>query len=432
MDFIEDILRIVRKGPQTLRELSGVNINTKSVAAGASDATLQFPCLVSDTNPIDRATCIARSLERVYASFTQDWLSLHPVIDITVDRTPIDYLKRFHQNVKLESDISDLAVAPEDLEDYMEHAYRGEYKLYTSKDGSYGILFNVADKETAALMESNRALLKEHLSEFNLTPVYEANEDDSVAADLVRAAIEGNRGKKQDKETNTTVTKYDKMKTPTLLDRDVKKSNDMVPYAMQVRLMAVNDAGQFVQYMDFIVGVKTVLHVIKSDEILENIERALQNKSVFFKFLRWTTGEISLIKNIILDLDSIKFDAMHGSEGRSAWFPRLKQLKQKKLGIHSLTVPHGIIPNASLVISSYEANWLNSHGIDIRDPQIARKVIDSLFLMTFIIIDDSTETVDILYNNSTAYETYALETLEREVSMNSNKLGREIGRMISR
>jgi hypothetical protein len=58
--------------------------------------------------------------------------------------------------------------------------------------------------------------------------------------------------------------------------------------------------------------------------------------------------------------------------------------------------------------------------------------MSNLFLMNLLIVDEGTRTIDILYDGERAYQTYALETLEREVSLNSNKLGREIGRMISR
>ena len=67
----------------------------------------------------------------------------------------------------------------------------------------------------------------------------------------------------------------------------------------------------------------------------------------------------------------------------------------------------------------------------MENTKIARRMIDALFLMAFIIVDDGSGTVEILYKDEPAYQTYALETLERDLSMNSNKLGREIGRMIS-
>ena len=101
--------------------------------------------------------------------------------------------------------------------------------------------------------------------------------------------------------------------------------------------------------------------------------------------------------------------------------------------MHDLTVPHALVPNTTLVMTSYEADYLRNHyAIDIMNAKIARRLVDTMFLMALIVVDEGTGTVDILYDGSSNYQTYSLETLEREVSLNSNKLGREIGRMISR
>ena len=148
-----------------------------------------------------------------------------------------------------------------------------------------------------------------------------------------------------------------------------------------------------------------------------------------FKLLRWTTGEISLFKNIILNLDEIKLDA---NNRNNRWFPTLRRLKKRKFGLHDITVPHAVIPNATIAISSYEADYLeNNMSIDIRDVAMAKRVMNSLFLIAFVIIDEATGTLNILYDGDSAFQTYSLETLERENSLSSNKLGREIGRMIS-
>ena len=50
--------------------------------------------------------------------------------------------------------------------------------------------------------------------------------------------------------------------------------------------------------------------------------------------------------------------------------------------------------------------------------------------MAFMVLDDRTQTMDIMYDHSDSFETYALETVQREISMNSNRLANEIGRMI--
>ena len=139
-----------------------------------------------------------------------------------------------------------------------------------------------------------------------------------------------------------------------------------------------------------------------------------------------------MIKDIILNLDEIKNDSVRQA-GKSPFFGTLQRLKNKKVGMTNFTVPHAIIPNATVVISSYEADILQSkYGIDIRRDAIVRLLMNNLFLMAFVIMDEGTGTVSVFYDGDQTYRTYAIETLERDNAMNSNKLGKEIGRMISR
>ena len=92
-----------------------------------------------------------------------------------------------------------------------------------------------------------------------------------------------------------------------------------------------------------------------------------------------------------------------------------------------------LVPQSTIVISAFDADSIEkTYGYNLRDPKIAIKLMKSLFLMNFAIVDEGTRTLEILYDGETAYQTYALETLEREVTMSSNRIGKELTRMISR
>ena len=433
MGFINDILNVMRKGPEVATQLNSVKLNTKTITRGAKDSTFQFPCLIADSVPLDMANTMSRTLDKVYASFTQTWLSMNSVVDITINPTPLDYLRKMHQNLKLEGSLNDLMVDPDDVESYMEKVQDGKYKLYMSKDNSYGVVFNISNKTNRAILESHKELLKEHLSDIDVKPLeafYEA--DDASSVDIVDRFVTAQSSKASIQKQRDIASISNNVQAPKLLDRDIKKTNDMVPLGVQVRLIAVNDKKEFVQYMDFIVGVKTIMHIIQTDDMVDNLKRGIENKSLLFKFLRWTTGEISLIKDIILNLDEIKNDSVRQA-GKSPFFGTLQRLKNKKVGMTNFTVPHAIIPNATVVISSYEADILQSkYGIDIRRDAIVRLLMNNLFLMAFVIMDEGTGTVSVFYDGDQTYQTYAIETLERDNAMNSNKLGKEIGRMISR
>lgn len=433
MGFINDILNVMRKGPEVATQLNSVKLNTKTITRGAKDSTFQFPCLIADSVPLDMANTMSRTLDKVYASFTQTWLSMNSVVDITINPTPLDYLRKMHQNLKLEGSLNDLMVDPEDVDSYMEKVQDGKYKLYMSKDNSYGVVFNISNKTNRAILESHKELLKEHLSEIDMKPLesfYEADLADK--ADIIDRFVTAQSGKASLQRQKDLAGISNGVQAPKLLDRDIKKTNDMVPLGVQVRLVAVNDKKEFVQYMDFVVGVKTIMHVIETDDMVDNLKRGIENKSLLFKFLRWTTGEISLFKDIILNLDEIKNDTVKKA-GKSPFFGTLQRLKNKKVGMTNFTVPHAIIPNATVVISSYEVDVLqNKYGIDIRKDAMVRMLMNNLFLMAFVIMDEGSGTVSVFYDGDQTYQTYSIETLERDNAMNSNKLGKEIGRMISR
>ena len=93
-----------------------------------------------------------------------------------------------------------------------------------------------------------------------------------------------------------------------------------------------------------------------------------------------------------------------------------------------------MIPNATLVITSEEVGIIrDKSGFDLNDEKIALKLINEMFLMTLIIVDDSSETIKVLYSDAgQSYQYYSLSALEKEVQTNSNTIGKEIVRMISR
>lgn len=491
MSYVDDLIRII-KSVKTVKDFKDENTH-KSIARGALDGTMQFPCLVSDSIPIDMASTVARTLERTYASFVQSYLSLNNTIDISVDKNPNMFLKKFHHNIKVESTDIDLyhdyfLESDADYDSLMERIYDGTTKAYINERANKMIVFNLSTAQTRALYESNQKLLEESLSSIDFepfpnignSPYYEDNGNKDVDIDMYgRTSHIDTRNKmyqstfgtamnfgtglinrhldqkyqdardarstqnsidmqnlkaKQDMDkTKFTLMNNDKLRVPMMTDNDIKKSNDLQPYLMQVRLMAVNDENEFVQFMDFIVGVKVVLHNIKSNEMIINIQNVMQNNGRFFNFIRWTTGEKSLFKDLLFHINDVKLDVANKSKGASPWWLTLKRMKETSRAQAAFFSKTRLVPNATIVLSEYEVSAIkNNYGMDLRDPRFAIKLMKSLFLMNFVILDSGTRTIEILYDGERTYQTYALETLEREVSLNSNKIGKELTRMIGR
>ena len=539
MGYLEDLHSIVNKVASLKGDaLDKYNdLKPRSIARGALDGTLQFPCLVSDSIPIDMASTVARTLERVYASFVQQYLSMNNVIDISVDKNPNRFLKKFHKNIKLESTAIDTYLENCTVEDaeydkLMERIYNGSTQAYINEETNHMIVFNFSDELTREVFESHKKGLEDSLAGIDYRPfpnignspfyeaistptyrdyygngqptpqdhfnraVYARDMEDSyrrskdidsqysradynyqhrndtrdffrktaidVAQDAINKAYQSHRDTtsyqrdlERDAIQNQAASDRERLKSdlnkerdifkmryggdltpPSLLkDADVKKSNDLQPYGMQVRLMAINDKNEFVQFMDFIVGVKVILHNIKSDEMILNLQSAISNNGALFNFIRWTSGEKSLFKDLALHIGNTKLDVANKSKGSSPWWSTLKRLKEVSKSQTPLRFfrKSGLVPQSTIVISAFDADVIEKKfGYNLRNPKFAVKLMNSLFLMNFIIVDEGTGTLEVLYDGETTYQTYSLETLQREISMNSNKLGKELTRMISR
>lgn len=442
MGEISDVLDLIKKsmrlGPAVMNDLSDLNnFRGKTITKGAKESTFQFPCLITDSTPLSMADTTRQMLDKTYAAFTQSWLSMNQIFDITVDPTPLAYLKKLHQNLSLES------VNITDEDQYaaeLANVYDGSAMLFLNESKNFGVIFNMKNEGLRNIIEENKYLLREYMSDFDLRPLEvttEADSDGSRAGDFINSVIDGTIKQAENNERELVAKHSEKSAPVRITNRDIKRSNEMIPYGLEVRLIAVNDRKQFIQYIDVVIGIKTILHPVRSDDMIENIARALQNRSLLFKTLRWTTGEISLVKDIILNLNDIKSDAIAKSNTntRVPYFGTLKRLKDKRVGVRNLTVPTTIIPNATIVITKYEADILKEkYAIDVTDVRTVKKLIESLFLICFIVIDESANMLGVMYDSSSSFETYSLDVLEREntLAASRNALGKEIGRMIAR
>jgi hypothetical protein len=207
----------------------------------------------------------------------------------------------------------------------------------------------------------------------------------------------------------------------------------MQPYTMQIRLHGINDEDEFVEFIDIVVGVKSTTHAMKSSQVIDFISKTMTTSSPILKFVQWTSGEISFFKDIVLQLKDMRFNAQSLSKEGLPWLGTLKRMSRISTAQQALFNNTGFVPNATLVLTEYEVDEIKTRcGYDLSDIDSARKLMNKLFLMSFMIVDNARGTVDILYDSSYDFNSYSLETLEKEVNNNSAALGKEITRMISR
>lgn len=418
-DDLKQVLRGIATAGNAVNKAS-----RKSFARGANEQSFQFPCLIASSSPVDMASTMVRNLDRLYASFVQIYLSGEGIIDLNYIKNPRQFIAQYQSQFSLENSIDD-----EEIDEFMEY-----YKDFTEA----GNAMFVDDNNNIVLLYQEGTCsptMKEKLKKGMETvdtlyntkavPTYEANED--IKKRILQDYSDDIENQKKLEELKVT----SKIMGPRLTDMDVKKLNDMQPYVLELKLLATKGDTSFSEYINYDVGIKTTLHLGKSDVIIQNIVYILKNKNPMFNFIRWTTGELSLMKDIILNLNDINFNVANRYDPTGKFISALKKMKKTPVKVTTNGLSK-VIPFATIVITSYEySTILNEYGFDLKNVTFANKVMSELYLLCFAIIDEGSRTVDILLDGHTSgFQTYSLDILEKETTMNSNKLGKEFIRML--
>lgn len=412
--------------------------NTKSVARGAAEQSFLFPVLVDDTNAVDLATTVTRNLDRVYASWTQIYLSSIGFIDLNYIKNPRQFIAKYQPKFQLESAEDEEAYLTSYSEAYDPSLYDlyGDSEMLFSESVAGNQLYALvtAGSTSKSMMELQKKAMQPYMNGINTesldrsingTSYMEASDDD-IFSELLNNTATNERTR----QNNERLKAERDARTPKMSESDAKRINDMQPYTIDLKLLASKGDTSFSQWVNFMVGVKAYTHLASSNSLIKNIIYVLKNKNPTFNFIRWTTGEISLMKDIILHLNDINFDVANKSDRTGKFINSLKRLKKKYVKVGTFGV-NKIAPFATIVISSATYRTIRDEfGFDLKNPTFSHKLMSELFLMAFVIIDDVNHTVDMLVDGQSDYQTYSLEMLEREVTMNSNKLGKELTRML--
>jgi hypothetical protein len=203
-----------------------------------------------------------------------------------------------------------------------------------------------------------------------------------------------------------------------LADNDVKKCNELVPTTLSVSLQQ-KSKDNFGGVINFILGVKGIMHPVNSDDMVSNLLDGHKAGNKFFNFLRWTSGEISFIKDLLFNVNGIKEDVIKKhSKGGSHWWTTLKRnrtIARVKNG-HS---KQKILPNATIVCSMEEVlEMQDAYKVNLLEVRNVLKLMDRYFLLGFAIVDESQELVHFIFDGERDFQVLSFNGLERE---NNNK-----------
>lgn len=416
MGIMRDILDAIRDVASAVNGGSTVEDVFKqrkysSLAKRSQEGILQFPVLVSKSLDIDTLQMITKALERQYASFVQISMTMSPGLDLIKDKDAYGYIHKFHQNSDVRTDRHDFRNAMIDaLESYSMYADESKevFMLATITEGTSNRVIAANKDALHSVLEDVRTDILNN--KFIPRSIYQFN-NSNLSAYHNTIVTEETKNDRQRPNNNDNID----LPREILKDNDVRKANELVPTTLHVRTMLVNQEGETQGHMDFIIGVKATMHPIDSGEMVTNLLDGVRGKGKFFNAIRWTTGETTFFKDFLFNISEIKNDVSNRSAGASPWWIALKRRRSLAKVKDRLRLPKQILPNATIVVSMEEVEFIKSeYGYDLMTPGFVDKIMEKYFLLGFVIVDNSTQICHFLFDGSQNFQSVTFSGLEHE------------------
>lgn len=439
-----------------------------SIAKIASNMTLVFPVMCSNTLHIDTDMMIMKAIERKCAVMLQILFSAYQVTDV---KDAQEFISQFHSNIRMSgkasiddfialgdalsettSLVSDKAILARLSKDFRENCFfvleddiaptsiAQNYMGINEK--TYGrlpndIRTNAYDRVvTRNHYEPSRKKTKDGGASLSapesqkmgdLTSGYDDDMLDKTIKDTKTHEKEFTpKGKEKDFDVRDMKDVAGFFQSQ-ILDSDIKKANELVPTTMVVNFTTISPkTGRSIPVENIVIGIKARIIPVDSDDIINHLLTKLNDRNYIIQLIRATTREISFFKDFILAVDNAKIEALARSKRGSSnpmWKVlerRAKQSKAKRfIGIK------GNNANAitTLVVSQEEVDYVRKNfNKNLDSIKTINELLDAYNLLAFVVVDESLETAKFKFDDGEDFfETLAFSTLEKESSDNSYK-----------
>lgn len=372
-----------------------------SAAEAASKLVAVFPMLVSRSVTSDTTSKLSKYIEARGCIIIQLALTAN---NIANSKNGIEYLRRFHQNLDIGGNsISSIIQAMDDYiaqnESYINvEAFRDYFNTLTEAmlnlptlyqfDKSFKIPLIEEQKIQKILAEADNLSNKISYDYIIGSSIVEADEAQIVAKPVAN-----------------------------LVSQDLKKINGAAPTILNVKFYNDENAKNGT---NFIIGIKSKVFGVNSDEIIRRIYNDNSDGKFFFNFMRAFTGETGFFKDLVLGLSTIEDDVnsirKKGAKG-DVWrmLQNRAQIAKNAVRNKETNIAAAI---TTVVITQADADYLyKQYNIDINDPKIAARFMKSYNLLGFIICDDAIESLKVMFDDGDkSFEEMSYSMLEKSSS----------------
>ena len=363
------------------------DVSIKSISHASDAMTLVVPIPTSTAVSVSSASMVAKSIERKYATMLQMVFS---AININNSDNGIDYLRRFHTNLKMDDKLS--------LDAYMDFManlpldesvnpieYRNELRS-VMEDLKYHTSYLVKE-----------AFNPVSLSDYRLVNTYGRekiiHKNKKITTSIYEVDLSDDLDFRREKNYNDAIKNQ-------LIATDVKKANEIVPTMMVVNFVNMVDGVEKVE-SSMVIGVKAKIYPINSEDMMERLYSKNQDRNGFLKLIRATTREISFFKDFIFAIDKAKIDALSSSRrGSSSKIWKILERRAVKSRLRrALMQPNDASAISVICISQEEVEYLKKNfNVHVDNARVIRPIMESYNLMGVVIVDELNEVCKLIFD----------------------------------
>lgn len=369
----------------------------QSISSEAAKSTYYFPSLVSKNVSSKSATMMVSNLETVYAYFMRACMSMQPAIKVDGDVRIEDYLSKFHKNVGIENNNRLFVTFKEDASDLEEFKYL------------------VNEPLNEAIYSSTTTVNSAYDTNGNKVRETEIHKDTNDGVTSAKTTSIDDRGKV------TSVISIEQKYAKNWNSGDINKKNGMAPLTMPVTCTFMSNEHEIEVAIP--IGIKCTIHECDPSELNDRLINALIGHNLIKNFIRWTTGEVESLSDMLFSTKELRKNV----EGRSEvdrWF----DVVERRTRINKLTPAifgkKAFLPNMSIIISKDDVDMIErkSKLNILKDPRFANKIIKDSYLLGLIVMDDSSETAWVMYDGKPNWEDMPYSAVKRETEKETNAI----------
>lgn len=365
-----------------------------SISKGASKSIYYFPILMSKNIPLQTMGMISQNLEGSYMSFVRACFALTPAMNlknselVNVEK----YLQLFHQNIGLQNKDELMISLKIPRNEAME-----EWRMFPN-----GILNEATTNNVNDIIDRHSSSLN-NFGKFGQTQrnvrLFDSN-----------GKIVNNRVDTDHIEINAGA-----------IEKEKDKINNMRPSVVEITVTFII-GGQKIN-VKIPVGVKTVIHSVNSEDLIDHIMESVAGKGILHNFIRYTTGELTSLSDILFGTSKIKNHFIKSNDV-TKWADALERRRNSNKIRNNIPFlsKKPYLPNTSIVVSMEDISEIErTIGYNLlQETKRTMKFMKDNFLLSFVISDDVTETLYVMNDGDTQFSEFPFSSVKRENNKNED------------